>query len=195
MDERMKRAGFRLVLLRLGLAASADAARAADAPPKEYQIKAALLLQSAKFVEWPETAFAGPDAPFTVGIVGRDPFGPVLDETMKGERVRGRAIRILRFDDGEKMTPCHFLFISDSEADRFPEILKRIAEPAFQGKGPLTAGDFDRFATQGGVIRFAIQEGRIRLHINLDAATRARLKISSHLLKLATIVKDDKPQD
>jgi hypothetical protein len=46
----------------------------------------------------------------------------------------------------------------------------------------------DRFGERGGVIRFRTEKNRIRLEINLGAAARARLKISSELLKLARIV-------
>jgi len=175
----------------LALAAASLPAPAADAPPStEYQVKAALLLQSARFVEWPETAFPDAKAPLIVGVVGKDPFGEILDRTLAGASVKGRAIEVRRFANGDAMEPCHLLFISGSESDRLPAILERLAEPAFRARGPLTVGDVDRFARGGGVLRLALQEKKIRLYVNPDAADRAGLKISSHLMKLATIERD-----
>ena len=178
--------------LALALAASSLPLRAADAPPSpEYQVKAALLLQTAKFVEWPGTAFPEKESPLTVGVVGRDPFGPILERTFRGETVKGRPVEILRFEDRDDLKPCHVLFVAASEAEHLPEIFNRLSEPAFRAKGPLTLGDLDRFARRGGAIRLVLEEKKIRLHVNPDAADRAGLKISSQLLKLATIVSDE----
>jgi hypothetical protein len=178
--------------LALALAAAALPVRASDAPPDpEYQVRAALLLQVAKFVEWPESAFPTPETPLTIGVVGKDPFGPILDRTFQGEMVKGRTVAIRRFADREHVEPCHILYIGDSETDVLASILERLAEPAFRENGPLTVGDLDGFARRGGMVRFTRQENRIRLHINVDATGRARLKISSKLLKLATIETDE----
>jgi hypothetical protein len=185
------------LVLALALAAAAPPVRAADAPATpEYQVKAALLLQTARFVEWPETAFPDAKAPITVGVVGEDPFGKILERTFKGATVKERPLEVRRFADRDALEPCHILFVSRSESDHLPAILKRLAAPGFRAKGPLTVGDLDRFARRGGVIRLALREKRIRIHINVDAANRATLKISSHLLKLATIVTDErKPEE
>src|ERR1700693_6193206 len=49
-----------------------------------------------------------------------------------------------------------------------------------------------QFAVQGGIIQFTLEDKQVRFEINLDAASRMALKISSRLLVLARIVKDPK---
>src|ERR1700722_3325777 len=76
---------------------------AADpAVSKEYQIKAAFLLNFAQFVQWPGNTFTNASEPFRIGVLGEDPFGGALEETMQGETVQNRKIIIHRarnFDD------------------------------------------------------------------------------------------------
>lgn len=81
-----------LVLLLLWSAPS----RSAEAP-SEYQVKAAFLYKFARFVEWPATSFADSTAPLVIGILGEDPFGPMLDQAITGKSVQGRPLQILRF--------------------------------------------------------------------------------------------------
>jgi hypothetical protein len=163
---------------------------AADAPGREYQVKAAILLQAARFVEWPAEAFARPDAPLVVGVLGDDPFGPLLEQTLRNESVKGHPLEIRRFKTLADLQPSHLLFICASEAERWPEIRKRLGEGENKTRGTLTVGDTDGFAEAGGVLHLAVQEKKVRLRINIDAAARASLKISSQLLKLAVVVRD-----
>jgi hypothetical protein len=175
-----------LLLGLVGLAPLRGTVRAADAPVKEYQVKAAILLQSARFVEWPAEA----DAPIVVGVLGEDPFGPLLDQIFKGESAKGRPLEIRRFKAPQDLEPCHILFVCASEKERWPEIRKRLGEDAFKARGPLTVSDIEAFAEAGGVLHLDLQEKKVRLRINVDAAARASLKISSQLLKLAVVVRD-----
>src|SRR5712691_11391283 len=83
---------FLLFLAALWLAVGPRAARADAAPSKEYQIKAACLLNFAQFIEWPATAFAEAGTPITVGVLGDDPFGQALEQTFQDESVQGRKL-------------------------------------------------------------------------------------------------------
>src|SRR5262245_8768724 len=82
--------------------------------PGEYSVKAAFLLNFARYTEWPATAFSSSTTPLVLCIVGDDPFGQVLD-TVEGKPVRGRPIRIERNMAAAGMRSCHIAFISDSE--------------------------------------------------------------------------------
>ncbi len=62
----------------------------------EYQVKAAFLLNFTKFIDWPAASFANPDSPITICILGKDPFGPVLDEIVQGETVNSRKVAVQR---------------------------------------------------------------------------------------------------
>lgn len=150
---------------------------------REYDLKAAFLYNFATFVDWPPTAFASPDTPFTIGVLGDDPFGPTLDEIVAGERVRDRPFRIVRFDRLEDVTVCHLLFICPSEERHLRQIVA-----ATQGRPILTVADFPNFVLAGGIIGFGTEDNRVRLFINPRAAEASSLVISSKLLQLAVLI-------
>jgi hypothetical protein len=154
-------------------------------PAPEYQVKAACLYNFAKFVEWPEQNRHS-QTPLVFGVLGEDPFGEELDAVVKGRSIAGRTITVVRYRSLEKLGPCHILFVSESEDGRLPMIFEALA-----GRGTLTVGDTPRFAARGGVIGFTMERQRIRFEVNLDAAKRAGIRISSRLLRLARVVRDE----
>jgi hypothetical protein len=174
-------------------AGAQEAPTVAQEAPKapEYRIKAAFLYNFTLYTEWPATAFEKPESPIVLAIAGEDPFGSELDDAVRGKTVRGRAIEVRRYDQAGDVAPCHLLFLASSQARHLSQILRR-----FSTAVPLTVGETDDFTRSGGVIRFLVEENKIRFEVNTDAAARARLKISSKLLHLAKIVRDpDAPKD
>jgi uncharacterized protein DUF4154 len=155
----------------------------AQAPATETQLKAVFLYNFTKYVGWPTEAFAGPAAPLNVCVLGRDPFGPVLEETLRGETVNDRRLAARDITRPEDAAGCQILFISESEEGELASILR-----ALDGKPILTVGEMERFAESGGMIRLRRADNKIRLEINETSAARAGLRISSQLLKLARIV-------
>jgi len=170
------------------LCAGGTAGSAQTELSREYEIKAVFLFNFAQFVEWPASAFAGADAPLVIGVLGEDPFGAQLEETVRGEIVGHRPILVRRFREVEEIDTCHILFISSSETGRLDHILTRLAERSI-----LTVSDGEGFAGRGVMIRFVTERKRIRLKINLEAAKHARLTLSSKLLRPAEIVTTERP--
>lgn len=159
----------------------------AEAPAStEYKVKASYLFNFARFVEWPAAAFPAGNSPLTIGILGDDPFGPFLDELIKGETAKGRPLTIKRARSMAALDGCHILFISRSEKERIPKLLAGLGDAAV-----LTVSDTEGFCQSGGIVNFKIQRDRVRLEINRHAETRARLKISADLLDLAEIVREE----
>ncbi len=156
-------------------------------PPKptEYQVKAALLFNFAKFVEWPESAFAGPEAPFVFGILGADPFGSDID-AVEEKTINGRRVQVRRFKTIPSAGTCNILFISSSESERLRAILRSLEKT-----GILLVSDMNRFAVRGGMIDFVLQDNTVGFKINIDALSRAGITIRSQLLNMAIIVHDD----
>lgn len=151
----------------------------------EYQVKAVFLFNFVQFVDWPAPAAAAPDSqPLLIGILGSDPFGAFLDETVRGEHLGTRPIRLRRYRQIADIDDCNVLFISRSEAERVPEILA-----ALKNRPVLTVSDGDTFANQGGMIQFVTDKSRIRLRVNLEAAQAANVAISSKLLRVAEVVR------
>ena len=157
-----------------------SSSRAQDAPPSEYRLKAAFLFNFAKFVEWPPEAFAEKTSPFIIGVLGDNPFGNELQQTVIGKNINDHPITIQPFSTAAAATNCHLLFISNSEKKRLTEIV-----PALRGTTVLTVSETERFIEAGGMINFVSVNNKIRFQINDDAAKTARLKISSKLLSLA----------
>jgi hypothetical protein len=164
-------------LLGLGLCGAAAAAT------PEYQLKAVFLFRFAEFVEWPAQAFADAQAPLTICVLGEDPFGDYLDDTVRGEKVNDRPLLIRRLRELDAGSGCHILFISSSEHEQMKRELA-----ALKGHSVLTVSDNDGFGRAGGMIGLALADNKIRLQINPEAARAADLKLSSKLLGSATIV-------
>ena len=153
---------------------------AASAAAPEYDLKAAFLFNFAKFVEWPESAFAGDRAPLTICVYGDDPFGSTLDGVVQNERVGERTLLVQRPDSLDDLGGCHVLFVSRSEKDRLGGVMSQI-----KGKPVLTVSDTDGFLRAGGIINFILESSKVRFLIDQEAAERSGLKISSKLMRLA----------
>lgn len=150
----------------------------------EYQVKAAFIYNFSKFVEWPPQAFKTAKDPITICVLGQNPFGNALEETVSGKMVEGRAFIVRQLSSEPAATGCQILFVSSSERNRLHSILSDI-----KITGVLTVGETETFASEGGVINFKIEAGTVRIQVNVDAAEQAKLRISSRLLSLAQIVK------
>src|ERR1700681_1936448 len=179
---RRRLVASRILLLVCAHLSTVSHGHAQDALP-EYQVKAAYLFNFLKFVEWPAEAFPDPLAPIVIGISGDDPFGNALPQVIIGKTVQGRDLVIHKYHSGEDMRGAHILFIGPSEKKRLPQILSSL-----RGSSVLTVADTEGFLEEGGMIQFLSENNRVRFAINVDASSRAKLKMSSKLLSLAKVV-------
>jgi hypothetical protein len=168
---------YRIFLLVLSIQLQAQTSQ-------RYNTKAQFLYNFTQFIEWPAQAFASAEAPFIIGILGDDPFGPLLNDNVAGEKVKNHPIVVQRYEDVKDIKNCHILFISNKGAGKLREILA-----ALPNKNILTVSDIPDFATTGGIIRFMLIKKKIKLQINLPASKNAELNISPKLLQLADIVR------
>ena len=146
--------------------------------PLEYRVKAAFLFNFLKFVEWPESAPAtASGTPWVLGVLGRDPFGGILAETVRGKKVNGREVIVRHFAHPADIRDCHILFISSAEFQH---------SGAFVHAGLLAVGESPGFLDAGGVINFYIEQDRVRFEISPAAARGAGLRIGAQLLKLGS---------
>jgi hypothetical protein len=174
----------RAVAVCLGLVLAIPPSRAQNEPPlTQYQVEAAFLYHFCKYVTWPARAFAGPQDPIVIGVLGEDPFGNELSETIAREKpVQGRPLRLVRGRNVAEVGRCHILFISASEQSR---LATHIAALQRASSIALTVGESEDFLTAGGMVRFVVEKNKVRFDINAPAAERAGLTISSKLLSLA----------
>jgi hypothetical protein len=168
--------------LGLGLALAAAAAEGPPPGPSEYEVKAAFLYKFALFVDWPAAALGPTNTPFTIAIVGDDPFGPRLEAVLGKRTVHQRTLRFRRCARVEEALAesCQLLFVAPSEERRLPEILAAL------GAAPLlTVGDSAGYLAGGVMINLFVRERSVRFEINGPAVTRAGLRVSAQLQDLA----------
>lgn len=144
--------------------------------PSEFEVKAAFLLNFAKFVDWPEDRLQA-DAPIRICIVGDDPFGKTLDQLVEGETVETHRIVVERVRaPGD--SACHIEY----HGKQTKQALKAAA-------GVLTVGETDEFLRSGGMVAFIVENRRVRFDVSLTALRRSGVRASSRLLRVARTVK------
>lgn len=148
----------------------------------EAGIKAAYLLNFAKFVDWPASAFSSAKAPMVIGIVGREAVGEELIRVGGGVTAGGRSIEVRRIVAGDTRE-CHLVFTPDSERG---DAVIAVA----QGYPVLVVGEGEGFARRGGALGFVKEGGTVRFDANPKAAARNGLNVSAKLLRVARAVID-----
>ena len=171
-----------LSLAVLALPASAAGQPAATARVDEYRVKAAILYNLAKFVDFPADVFTDATSPFVICVLGADPFGAALDDTVRGRQVGARPIAVRRIVD--VTTGCHVMFVASSERNRVPAVVDRLRSASV-----LTVADADGLVEQGLIVGLRMQGDQVRLDINLATVERTKLRVSARLLALASIIR------
>lgn len=161
---------------------TASSARAQQRPT-QYQVEATYLYNFSQFVVWPASAATAVNS-FNICILGQDPFGPALANIFADETIAGKSVAARRIPTPQEAANCRVLFISSSESGRLKEILTIL-----QGASVLTVSDLPEFTRRGGMVQFLLVEDRVRFEVNLAAAERANLTLSSELLKVATTIR------
>jgi hypothetical protein len=149
----------------------------------EYQVKAAFLFHFAQFVDWPPETYKDAASPLTYCTAGGDPFQGGLDASMNGKTIGGRPIRVLHLKEAGESQGCQILFLGIADKKLVSATLAKLS-----GSPVLTVGESINFAQGGGMIGFLLEDNKVRFEINLEAAERAKLKISARLLALAKTV-------
>jgi hypothetical protein len=205
----MRVKAYKLVVFALVLfiAATTPKAEAATVASSEYQVKAAFLYNFIKFIDWPEEKTADANEPIIIGIIGKDQFGaafrPIKDRVVKGSKVIVRRFKGLeQLEESGEMSgseqhpqidairKCHLLFICRSERTRLTKTINLV-----KGYSVLTVADIPEFLEAGGIIRFVMDEKKVRFEINVTAAKQAKLKVRSQLLRLAKRIVEEEQSD
>jgi len=166
-------------LLASGMPQPARAQSTAD----EYQVKSAFLYHFAQFLVWPSSALNAGDSSLSLCIFDDEPRRQELQSTLQGKPIGARVFHVRLVSQPQEIQGCNILFLSRDEARRQSAILKSL-----RGMPVLTVGETSDFLAGGGIIRFHLEEGKVRFDINLAAAESSHLEISSRLLLLATSV-------
>ncbi len=150
---------------------------------EEYQVKAAFLYHFASFVNWPSSTFNRTNGHFHLCIIGNDPFGKILDSTLRDKKIHEHAIDIHRNPSKASLRQCHLLYVTALRSSQLSRLRNQ-----FDNTSMLTVGENDLFIQHGGMITFFMDNQKVRFAINPDAINKTALKVSSKLLRLAKIV-------
>jgi hypothetical protein len=118
-------------------------------------------------------------------IVGRDPFDPGLEDALRRRKAGAHPVNVRTLNPGGPLSGCHTVFVPVSEKEQALRIVRGL-----RGSSILTVGETEGFAMYSGIINLTVEKNKVRLEVNLPAAQRAGLKISSNLLNVAKIVKE-----
>lgn len=154
---------------------------AMPAPPQatlEYSVKANYLVRFAAFVDWPRRAFATHQSPVVICVVGRDPFDGALNRAARAQTAHGRSLSVRRPRSAEAAAGCHILYVGKGGGGLVPN-----------GPRAVLLVTDAAVSADRGMIHFVISDERVRFHIDLQAASRSGLSISSRLLNLALSVR------
>ncbi|MGA9883746.1 MAG: YfiR family protein [Candidatus Acidiferrales bacterium] len=186
VSQRRMRVAFRvLTALAMVFAVGASPSVLESAQPTRFEVEAAYLYQFGNFVEWPSKNPKVPGSKyFSICVLGRDPFGRVLDDTLSGSKLNGLPMVARRIDSVEDARDCQILFFSSSRRSQLDSNMSALHDAPI-----LTVSDIADFASRGGMIQFVLIDGRVRFEINLPRTQKAGLKLSSQLLKVAAGVR------
>lgn len=176
------RQAFALGLVTVGVTWATFCVQSAHAQskPNEYQVKAAYLYNFGRFIEWPPSVTVAKGDPFTICVLGQDPFGPDLNTILADEAINGQSVVARRIPSPQDAGSCRILFISSSEGDRLKQILAILGDASV-----LTVSDLPQFTQRGGMVQLVLDGKKVRFEVNLTPVERAHLAMSSQLLKVA----------
>jgi hypothetical protein len=187
LSHHTRRRGTRVLLWVLGCAVTLACITPASPGESllEQQVKAAFLYNFARFVNWPESAFENQHSPIVFGVLGEDAILPALEQMLAGNSINGRELRCKLLKSTGSVKGFHLIFVRASEADLTAGLVQDL-----KGHPVLMVGEMEGFLQQGGIINFFTEQNKLRFEINMDAAERAQLKLSSKLLTVAKLVRD-----
>ncbi len=162
-------------------------AAAQGAAISEYEVKAAILFNIAKYTEFP-AATLPPGNPVTIGVLGEDPFGSCLDRILRGRTINDHYLVVKRASKISDLRDANLVFVSCSERERLAQCCSLL-----ESWGILTVADCEQ-AEPFAAVTLAVEEGKVVYRANLDAAERSHVHVSSKFLHLAREVRSNGPR-
>ena len=146
---------------------------------KEYQLKAAYMLNFARFIYWPDDAFSTTLENFNICVFGENPFGNSLDR-LSSKKIHNKTIKIIYTKTLQEAESCHIVYFSKTEETTYEQTINQL--PQFI---KLTVSDIKGFSERGGMIEFIRVKNKIKFEINVDQSAKSGIKYRSQLLEVA----------
>ena len=169
--------------------ASASLVERADSKTQEvteYEVKAAYVYYFAKFTEWPPEALPSPNSPITIGVIGNDEFGALLDKVVKDKTVLNHPMAVRRLNWPADLRSIQMLYIGSMANKRLKQI-----EQDLQKMPVLTIAETENGARTSGIVNLFIEGGKVQFDVDIKAAEKSGLRVSSKLLRMAREIRGD----
>lgn len=151
--------------------------------PKE--IKSVFIYSFLKYINWPPDAIIGDE--LVIGILGENPFSPSMERILKNRTINGKKLVIKQYSRVEEGAfYSHLLYIDPKMISNLKHILSELKDAPV-----ITVSEAPGFCENGGIINFSKVKYKYGFEINLKAAHKVKLEISSKLTGLATKVIED----
>lgn len=145
----------------------------------EYKIYAGFMYHFGKYIQWPTAKSSGD---FVIGVVGSSPINSALDALAGSKDINGRKIVIKPVSSSGDLSACNILFIPKSDHGKLSGYTS-----AGKSNSVLIVTESDGSTSQGSVVNFIQDAGKVRFELSEDGATKNGLKVASELKKLAIL--------
>lgn len=154
----------------------------------EQKVKAAFLFNFLKFVTWPQGRIPAQGEPYVLCVIGDERFTQTLRQGTQNKSVSGHAVEVRDLAPAAPLRACHLAYLAPASAASGAEAILGGAA----GAGVLTVHEAGA-AVPSGVMRFFLDQQRIRFEVNTAAAARENLHLSSRLMGVAERVEVSAP--
>ncbi|MFT5699089.1 MAG: hypothetical protein ACI8ZB_001946 [Desulforhopalus sp.] len=151
----------------------------------EYEVKSAFIANFIILTEWPGDGGANSSKEITLCVVGNSSL-PESFHALNGKQVGTKVLRVVPVAVETALPDCHVVFfMEDVDTEHLVRTLG-----ALRSRPVLTIGEKSNVTKLGGTIHFFKDKGQLRFAINPKVLTEQRLKMSSRLLQIATLIND-----
>lgn len=153
-------------------------------------IKAAFILNIARFVTWPSEVFSSKNAPLRLCVYRDKVYERVLG-AIKGKKIGPHRLEISTIEHLQPNLACEILLIPSSVSRHFhAELDGKLQQPLLTIADQTETND-EGSSRKGIIVTLVRQDSRIAFEIDPRQAKKANLHMSSELLKLANIVGEE----
>ncbi len=166
---------WRRCLAALVLGSAAPLAGAAT----EAELRAAVIFNIARFVQWPMPASAAPG--FDICTVGESAVSEAL-AALTGKTLNDKLVAVRTIKRDRDVSGCHVVYINADSVVHLAAISAALSE---SHEPALTISEAPSFLALGGMVQLVVVNERLRFRINRPLAERTGLNINAKLLQLA----------
>ena len=151
---------------------------------KEADLKAAYIYNFARYTNWKMDSTNSKQ--FVICVHKRSDLYKSLKK-LENKKLKGMDIKVISIGNGKDcLVPCQIVILPKLHQ----KLLKMFVAKAVAGN-VLSISDTDGYGQEGVMINLKKISNKMTFEVNLDQVRQSSLKISSNLLKMATIVRNN----